>query len=120
MQTLTGFRDAVRFLRQELSSDLGLQAIDILMEVKMAHPEPILHRELSTRVGVSAATISRNVRVLGITYAKDEAGKTVEYGFKLITSGPDKFVSKQFAVEMTTKGLNFMKRLERKLKLERG
>lgn len=103
MEGLRTLKKVVEFIRVEVSSDLQLHQLQLLLEVALEAPEPVTHYELEQKVSISQGAVSRNMKILGTKVARIR-GVPTQVGYELVTSRPDLYETRKLAAELTKKG----------------
>ncbi|MFC1523976.1 hypothetical protein ACFL6N_04215 [Thermodesulfobacteriota bacterium] len=116
MDELLKLKAVVRFLRNELSSDLQLQTLHTLLAIATSS-EPKDNKSLEKELGqVSQAAISRNVRNLGTIMVKQKDGSHQKAGYGLIDTRPDLYETRRLASELNDDGKKLIAKLRKILK----
>ena len=104
------FRNVINYIRREIYPDFALSQLETLLLV--IQNEGITHSELSEKVNVPQATISRNVARLSSKVVKRSDGSYEKIGFGLLENRPDEVESRKYNVFLTEKGKEFVKELK--------
>tara|TARA_E500000081_G_scaffold146870_1_gene170426 strand:- start:44 stop:370 length:327 start_codon:yes stop_codon:yes gene_type:complete len=92
-----------------IDSGMHAQAMCIFLQVAEQHPNEVAMADLSTKIGVSQASVSRNVALLSsLTRYKTK-------GPNLLEAYEDKMERRRKLVKLTNRGLKFYNDLKDKL-----
>lgn len=112
MGTINRFEEAIRFLQSELGSELQMHQLRILLMVTIGGSEGVKHNDIERALGISHASVSRNMQMLGLR-GVTEKGKKKMVGHGLTESKPDLWEPKKLAATLTPKGQKLVKKLTR-------
>lgn len=108
MKNITNLINAIEHFRF-IDSGMHAQAMIIFLQVAKDDPEPIAMSELSERIGITQASVSRNVALLSsLTRYKTK-------GPDLLEAYEDVMERRRKLVKLTRRGLKYYKDLESKL-----
>lgn len=110
MGPLARFEEAVRFVQGELGGDVQAHQMRILLMVARAGDDGVKHNDIEKALGVSHASISRNMQILG-RRGVTVKGKKQFIGHELVESRPDYFEPRKLSATLTPKGKKLIKRL---------
>ena len=92
-----------------IDSGMHAQAMIIFLHIAKSNPEPVAMSDLSERIGITQASVSRNVALLSsLTRYKTK-------GPNLLEAYEDVMERRRKLVKLTRRGLSYYKDLESKL-----
>ena len=108
------FRNVINFIRREIYLDFPLPQLEVLLLV--IENEGISQTDISKKLNMSQASVSRNVAKLSSKVIKNEDGSYRKVGYGLLENRPDAIESRSYNVFLTDKGKQFVKDLKFVLK----
>ena len=97
MQTNDKLAAMIRYVRKELSPEMPIQQLAILLEIHKK--EGITMYELGMELGITPGSMSRNISALSLYIKRGE-----RKGLDLVTTRPDLIERKRLACFLTAKG----------------
>ena len=113
MQGIRTFGKGVKILRDEIKEDVKVQHIQMLIKLALSSPEPVTYTDLCAAIGTTKASISRNMKVLGSMMIQDKSGNWKDEGLGLVNVRPNPFNTREYVAELTTRGVEIMKKLDK-------
>ena len=95
---------AVKFLRNAVAGDMGLQQVLLFIEVAKHGDDGITQTDLSDILRLSQAVVSRNCRMLARIGKVNSRGERIIVGHDLVEMRPDIFEGRRLNVRLTTHG----------------
>ena len=101
MQLSDKLADMVKYIREEINSEMPIQQLAILLEIHKS--EGITMFELGRKLGITPGSMSRNISALSLYMKKGE-----KKGLDLVTTRPDIHQRRRLACFLTDRGISIM------------
>lgn len=113
MQGIRNFGRGIKLLQREVKSDLKIQHMNILCKLALEHPDPVGYGELNKYTGMSRASTSRNMKLLGEWQQENKKGGWTNHGLGLVEVKINPFDTRELMGNLTDKGFELMKKLDK-------
>lgn len=99
---------SIKYIREAFGESLQLKQLSVLLDIAIAHPEPVTFSDLQEQAGTSSGTVSRTISMYGMKMVEKENGKWEDVGLGFVESRPNPYNTRQYVANLTPKGVRVM------------
>lgn len=110
MEGIDRLEKALYYIRKEINEEIPVQ--QLLLFLVVAKENGITQHAISTRLGMPAGSVSRNVKMLS-QWAERRDGNLVIKGYNLFDTRPDIEYRNRMAVFLTPRGFEVLEALDK-------